>query len=119
MYFVWFWYEPVLMISNAEALKEFYRDHYEHKRDPSFSCCGSIFERLMVRKMRERKTKRRRKKHMNKNKTNSFKKLNQGHALAVTWGKARLSYVRTLFGEYFTQKAADHWMPIIAKETEK
>jgi hypothetical protein len=50
MYYIWFWYEPVLMISNAKALSEFYRDHFEHIREPSFTCCGSIFERLMVEK---------------------------------------------------------------------
>lgn len=74
------------MLSDAEAIRSFYSDHYSHKRDRDFTCLGAIWKQVF------------------------------GDCLANSHGRQEVKRCRGPFEKYFTSNIVTSFLPVIGRE---
>lgn len=74
------------MLSNAEAIRSFYSDHYSHQRERNFTCLGSVWKQVF------------------------------GDCLANSHGRNEVKRCRGPFEKYFTSNYVTSFLPVIGRE---
>lgn len=77
------------VLSNAEAIRSFYSDHYSHQRDRNFTCLGSVWKQVL------------------------------GDCLANSHGRNEVKRCRGPFEKYFTSNYVTGFLPVIGRECKK
>ena len=47
VYYIWHCFTPIVMLSDAKAIRTFYSDHHSHERERNMTCLGSLFEEIL------------------------------------------------------------------------
>ncbi|XP_028412130.1 cytochrome P450 monooxygenase tcpC-like isoform X2 [Dendronephthya gigantea] len=86
IYFIWHCLTPVVIISDAKAIRTFYTDHYSHERESDMTCLGAVFKGIL------------------------------GRCLATSHGRDDVRRCRGPFEKYFSASATANHMRLIGKE---
>ncbi|KXJ06566.1 Cytochrome P450 3A13 [Exaiptasia diaphana] len=86
VYYIWNCLTPVVILSDAEAIRSFYSDHYSHKRDQDFTCIGAIWNQVL------------------------------GDCMANSHGRQEVKRCRGPFEKYFTTDIVTNFLPVIGRE---
>ncbi|KAK3732821.1 hypothetical protein QZH41_017720 [Actinostola sp. cb2023] len=86
VYYIWHCLTPVIVLSDAEAIRSFYTDHYSHKRDRDFTCLGAVWKQVF------------------------------GDCLANSYGRNEVRRCRGPFEKFFTTNFVTSFLPVIGRE---